>query len=390
MLRFGRYTLSNFGMNILIFSWRGPGHPNAGGAEISTHEHAKGWIKFGHQVTLFTSYYKGAKKDEIIDGVKIIRSGRQFLGVQVEAFKWYLFGNHPEYDLVVDQFHGIPFFTILYVRTKILSFIHEVAKEVWVLNPGSKMFFRISGILGMLLEPYVFKIFYRNIPFMTVSQSTKKDLVGWNIPPKNITVIENGITKPLLKVLPKKEIKKTVIYLGALAKDKGIEEALDVFSRLNKSYDDYQFWIVGKADSAYLKGLRTKCKILSIEQNVKFWGFVNEQKKFELLSRAHVLLNPSIREGWGLVNIEANSVGTPVVAFDVPGCCDSVKNGKTGFLVKAGDNEALSGSLIKLLKEKKVYEVFRKNSIDWANNFSWEKSGKKSLQLIKSLSTKRD
>src|SRR6266498_3127303 len=110
-------------MNILIFSWRGPKHPNAGGAEISTHEHAKGWVKAGHRVTLFTSYFPNSKKEEVIDGIEVKRYGRQMFGVQWEAFVWYLFKPHEKFDLVIDEFHGIPFFTPLYVKVKKMGFI---------------------------------------------------------------------------------------------------------------------------------------------------------------------------------------------------------------------------------------------------------------------------
>src|SRR3989344_3656213 len=118
-------------MNILILSWRGPGHPSAGGAEQVTLEHAKGWVKAGHDVTLFTSFFKDAKRKDLVEGIKIIRSGRQFFEVQFRAFLWYILAKHHKFDLVIDEFHGIPFFTPLYVRSRKLAFIHEVAKEVW-------------------------------------------------------------------------------------------------------------------------------------------------------------------------------------------------------------------------------------------------------------------
>src|SRR5258706_4671434 len=169
-------------MNILIFSWRGPKHPNAGGAELSTQEHAKALVKAGHKVTLFTSSFKGGKSEEWINGVHIIRKGSDVFGVNIEAFFWYLFGNHLNFDLVIDQFHGIPFFTPLYVKVKKLGFIHEVAKEVWWLNPWPKPLNLIPGILGSLLEPLIFKLLYRQIPFMTVSQSATKDMVKLGIP----------------------------------------------------------------------------------------------------------------------------------------------------------------------------------------------------------------
>src|SRR3989339_1635231 len=102
-------------MNILVFSWRDPKHPNRGGAEQVMHEHMKGWLEADHKVTLFSSEYPGSVSKEVLDGVRIVRGGSQYLGVQFEGFKYYL-ANKEQFDLVVDQFHGIPFFTPLYVK----------------------------------------------------------------------------------------------------------------------------------------------------------------------------------------------------------------------------------------------------------------------------------
>src|SRR5438105_1714009 len=96
---------------ILVLSWRDPRHPLAGGAEQVMHEHMKGWIAAGHTVTFFSSRFIGAKSEEDLDGVKIIRKGSQYLTCHIAAFFWYLFGKHEEFDLVVDEFHGWPFFT---------------------------------------------------------------------------------------------------------------------------------------------------------------------------------------------------------------------------------------------------------------------------------------
>src|SRR5258708_25820736 len=102
-------------MNILVFSWRDPMHPLAGGAEQVDHEHHKGWIEAGHKVTLFSSMFKGAKKEQEIDGVKIIRKGNQYTAF-ISAFFWYMFLDQVKFDFVVDEFHGWPFFTPLYIR----------------------------------------------------------------------------------------------------------------------------------------------------------------------------------------------------------------------------------------------------------------------------------
>lgn len=370
-------------MNILIFSWRGPGHPNAGGAEISTHEHAKAWVKAGHGVTLFTSHYQGAREKEAIDGVLLIRRGRQFFEVQWEAFKWYLFENHPKYDLVIDQFHGIPFFTPLYIKTKKLAFIHEVTKEVWKFNQFLPPFNFLIGNVGMIMEPLIFRL-YKNIPFMTVSESTKRDLVDWGIEDDDITIIYNGVNVLPIERLPQKEKKKTLIYLGALAKDKGIEDALRIFSILNDSSSNWQFWVVGKCDLRYLEKLKNQIGKLKLNGKIKFWGYVDEHKKFELLGRSHLLINPSIREGWGLVVIEAARMGTPTVGYNVPGLKDSILDGKTGMLCSSAPG-LLVGKIEELLTNNTRYNEICKNAIIWSNNFSWEKAGKLSLQLISKI-----
>ncbi len=373
-------------MRILIFSWRGPGHPNAGGAEIVTHEHAKGWIKAGHSVTLFTSTFTGAKSEEIVDGVNILRAGSQTLGVHLAAIKWYIFGIHQRYDLIIDQFHGIPFFAPLFVRQKKLGFIHEVTKELWKLNPWPKPLYFIPLILGSLFEPLVFRILYRTIPFMTVSESTKIDLVSWGIPKENIMVVYNGVNIPRIRIYPKEYI-KTLIYLGAISKDKGIEDALKIFSTLNIKRH-WQFWVVGKSEPKYLKFLKKQSEILGIDRILKFWGYVDENKKYELLSRAYILVNPSIREGWGLVVIEAARMGTPTVSFDVPGLRDSISDGKTGLIDKQNSIKSISEKIIDLINDKKRYQKMRKEAIVWGRKFSWEKSSKESLRLIEKISGK--
>jgi len=368
-------------MNILILSWRGPGHPQAGGAEISTHEHAKGWVKAGHKVTLFTSYYPNSKKQERVDGIYIIRRGNQYLDVHMQAIWWYIFGNHPKFDLVVDQFHGIPFFTPFFVRAKKLAFIHETAKEVWSLNEFPPPFNFFVSIFGNILEPLIFA-FYKKIPFMTVSDSTKNDLSDFGINKQNVMVIHNGVYVP--KISEKKEDKTTVVYLGVLTRDKGIETALEVFQRLQERIEDIKFWVVGKGNERYVRFLKSKADSLRIT-DIKFWGYVDETEKFRLLSKSHILINPSIKEGWGIVVIEAAAMGTPTVAFSVPGLKDSIINGKTGYLSKKLTAEGLASKSFELLEDDKKLASMRNNAVSWSKRFSWEKSSAQSLNLINKL-----
>lgn len=368
-------------MRILVFSWRDPKHPLAGGAEQVMHEHMKGWFKAGHTVTLFSSFIKGEKKEEVLDGIRIVRVGHQYLGVQISAFLFYL-KERKNFDFVVDQFHGIPFFTPLYIRKPKVAVIQETARYVWFLNPLPWPFNYLVGLVGFLVEPFIF-LLYKNTPFITGSNSAREDVANFGIPKKNITVVPHGVLiKEPTRPFPKEKI-PTITFLGVLSKDKGIEDALRTFNLLKGKF---QFWVIGKAETkGYEKRIKRLIKKLGLQRKVKFWGFVEKAKKFELLSKAHILINPSTHEGWGLVNIEANAMGTPVVAYKKPGLVNSVKDGISGVLTKENTPEELAYEIGRLFKDEKRYKKLCEGAKDWSKNFSWKKSKALSLEVIRRI-----
>lgn len=373
-------------MNILVFSWRDPKHPLAGGAEQVMHEHMKGWVAAGHDVTLFSSLFNGSLNEEELDGIRIIRRGYQHhLSVQFAGFLYYQKHND-QYDFIVDQFHGMPFFTPLYVQKPKLAIIQEIAQKVWFLNPFPWPINWIYGSVGYILEPLVF-LLYKNTLFMTGSNSAKEDVSKFGIPKNAITIISHGVILDKPKYLPPKEKVKTISYLGILSKDKGIEDALRCFSLL-KAERKCQFWVIGKPETQeYFTHIKKLVNELHMENDIKFWGFVDQKTKFDLLTRSHILINPSVHEGWGLVNIEANAVGTPVVAYKSKGLVDSVKDGISGIITNNNTPEDLAKAVQIIIRDKKRYKIFCKDSVQWSRLFSWDKSRKLSLQLIEKIST---
>jgi glycosyltransferase involved in cell wall biosynthesis len=373
-------------MNILVMSWRDPKHPLAGGAEQVDHEHHKGWIAAGHSVTLFSSVFPGAKKTEEIDGVKIIREGNQILWVQIAAFVWYLFQQHEDFNLVVDEFHGIPFFTPLYIRKPKMAVLQEVAREVWLKNDLHFPLNFIFGYLGYYLEPVFFSL-YKNIPFMVGSNSAKIELSKMGIKKSKIEVVPHGIVLDKPAKLPLKEKINTVVFLGALAKDKGIEDAIRTFEILNNQAD-WRFWIIGKGGEDYVSYLKKLCKKYDIFEKTRFWGFVSQKEKFILLSKSKIMINPSLLEGFGLVNIEANSVTTPVVSYNSPGLTDSVKDGVSGVIVDNNSPEGLAIEVSKIINDEKLYKKLQDGGVNWSKKFNWKESRELSLALVERLGLK--
>lgn len=367
-------------MNILILNWRDPKNPKSGGAEIVTIEHAKAWVKRGHNVTWFTSKFENSSKTEKIDGVNIVRRG-SFLTVFLYAPFYYLFSGN-KFDLVIDEIHGLPFFTPIFARIPKIAFIHEVADEIW-----DYMFPFPVNKIGKIIEPLYFRL-YKNIKFWTDANSTIDDLVKKGIKRKNCIAINCPINNKVLNRLPEKEKIPTFIFVSRVVKMKGIEDVVRAFFYILKELKDASLWIVGDGDKNYLNELRITMKDYSISPKVTFFGRVPDDKKLELMRKAHLLLHASIKEGWGLVVIEAASQGTPSVVYNVAGLRDSVKNNKTGIVLSDNTSKEMAKQVLQLIKNPAKYRSYQKNALTWAKSLTWEKSTQKSMTLLEDVRRK--
>jgi glycosyltransferase involved in cell wall biosynthesis len=133
--------------------------------------------------------------------------------------------------------------------------------------------------------------------------------------------------------------------------------------------------VVGAGDD--MPRLKRRSLQLGLEDRVEFAGFVNENKKIEYMRRAAVFVNPSEKEGWGITNVEAAACGTPVVANNAPGLCDSVVDNETGLLYDENDVRSLALSIQKLLDDGRLRERFGINGRAWAEKFSWDASARR-------------
>lgn len=362
---------------ILILNWRCPHNPLSGGAEKVTFEHAKAWKKNGLDVTWLAGGFSGAKPNEVLEGVNIYRFGTPisiyFFASFLYWFKWR--GN---FDLVIDEIHGIPFLSPLWAwKSKKLAFIHEVAQEIW----DEMLPFPIN-ILGKLYEKIYF-FFYKNTPFLAGSNSTKEDLIRYGISEKNITVIPHGLFLKPIEKFPQKEKGLTLLYVSRLVKMKGIEDAIKIFSEVLRKVPNARFWIVGDGEKNYVDKLHNIVKKYQLENAVTFFGYVDEKKKIKLYQKAHFLLHTSIREGFGLVVIEANSQGTPALTYNTPGLRDVVKNKVNGFTFPKTGYALIADKCVTLYNSQE-YKQLVQSSIQSSKKYNWDKITHQSLQLLSS------
>ena len=361
-------------LKILIFNWRCWINPQMGGAEVFTREVAKRWVKAGHEVTLFTSEFPSCKREEFLDGVKVFRAGGKY-SVYWKAKKYYKKCFSREgYDVVIDEINTRPFLTPRFVNNgeRVVALIHQLAREYWFYETP----FPISYVGYHFLEDRWLRN-YVDVPTATVSESTRQDLLSLGF--KRVFVVPEGLNFTPLSEVPEKEEFHVVVYAGRLKRAKRPDHAIKAFKIVKEKFQNAELWVIG--DGPFRKDLERMA-----EEGVKFFGGLSNEDRRRLLARAWVLVNPSVREGWGLNVIEANALGTPCVAYDVVGLRDSVRNGETGLLVVDGDVETLADAIIKVLSDDGLREGLSRNAIKWARGFSWEKTAEELIRIINLVS----
>lgn len=365
-------------MRILILNWKDIRHPEAGGAERVTHELAKQLVQFGHQVTLFTSTSPQLTSREVIEGVTIIRRGHLW-SVHVLAFITYIITLRQRTDVVIDQIHGIPFFTPLYVRKPLLAWIHEVAGDIW-----RKEFPIPVSTIGIIIEKLYFSLYLR-IPFITDTLSTKKELILYGIPAVAIKVIPLTIDPPV-SVRRRKTKLPTLVYVGRLTPMKRVELLIQSTKLIKPEFPRLKTLIIGDGKPYYVRKLKYLVKELNLESPVRFLGRVTEYRKWRFLATSWLHVHPSLKEGFGLTVLEAAHLGTPTVAFDVGGLRDVIQNGRTGVIVKEETPQALAKTIEKLLKDPERLTRLSRNTLKWSKKLpTWETQSKRLVSLLDRL-----
>lgn len=378
-------------ITILSLSWRDITSPNAGGAEVHTHEMLRRVDKSKFRIYHLSTRTEGQLESEIIDGVIYLRHGNVSTVIFV-AVRFYLL-NRQNIDFVIDQCNTHRFFTPFWVEPKKrIFYIHQLTKEIW--NYSAR--FPLNKA-GKILEEGFLQL-NRNDPVITVSESTKDELIKRGYHVDKIKIIHNGVSfKPWKQEYwCTKEHIPTFIYAGRYSPYKGIDIAVEAVARIRKDYPEVRLWIIGKKDQKYVdKNLMPICNKSQLkwqeassdfpEGDIVSWGYVSEQKKLELLSRSWALLFPSVREGWGIPITEAGCVGTPCIAFDSPGIRDAVDYGKAGYLCTENTIDGLAQQMRKVISDKKVYNSKRKKAYQYSSQFQWEGIGKEFEQFINML-----
>jgi glycosyltransferase involved in cell wall biosynthesis len=351
---------------VLILNERDPRHPAAGGAELHVFEIFSRLAARGYSPTVLCERFPGAPRTERVMGVEVRRLGKVPLYYPNAVAACHRETRNGQVDVVVECLNKLPFLSPLYSRVPVLALSHHLF--------GTTAFQQVAWPIaaGVWLAEKLIPLAFRHRPFLTISESSRQDLIGRGVDGERIQVSLCGIHTPSIEPDITTPRPPHVVYLGRLAHYKRVDVMLEALSTLRPRFPDLQITIVGRGPAR--ERLEQLAGELGLLERTHFAGFVGDDERDRIVAGARVCVCPSEKEGWGLTVIESNAVGTPVVAADAPGLRESVREGETGFLVRAGDVSGFASRIGELLEDDALSAQMSQAALRWSHAFDWDRA----------------
>jgi glycosyltransferase involved in cell wall biosynthesis len=217
----------------------------------------------------------------------------------------------------------------------------------------------------------------------------RKMLVELGIPKSKVKVLPNGINTEKFRPNEKVKAENLLLFVGRLDPKKGLPILLKA---LNYLKINVQLVIIGPPSRPwFFKELLMLIRAVNEKtvHKVMYLGVLKTDDVIKWYQRASIFVCPSLSELFGIVNLEALACATPVVATNVGGIPEVVRNGEHGILVPPNDAEKLAEAIEYLLNNKDVRRKFGKNGRRWvAENFSSEAVTKRLCQIYDEMMEK--
>ncbi|MCD7781236.1 MAG: glycosyltransferase family 4 protein [Methanosphaera sp.] len=286
--------------------------------------------------------------------------------------------NLSGYDIIDCQ--GFPYFSCysswartLMNKSKLVITVHEVWNDYWYDYLGS------LGIFGKIVEK---GIFHLTPNVVCVSKLTQKNML-MNHDPGNKMIIANGVDTSIIKRLDASKEHFNVIYAGRFIPEKHVDLLIKSISIVREDYPDISCLIVGEGPTRDCLG--DLVVEFGLEDNITFRDFYEEQ--FELyfnMKNCDVFVLPSIREGFGIVVIEANCCGSPVITIDSPmNAAKDLIGSDNGWVVR-DDVEALARCISSIMANG-ISSTQRKRCMEFASSYDWDNITSKTLGYYKDI-----
>jgi len=355
-----------------VVAWRDLDDPEAGGSEIHAHEVLSRWAAAGVDVRLWTSRVDGAAREVERAGYSVTRVAGRYAVFPRTALRG-LTGRIGSGDGMVEIWNGMPFLSPLWSHRPRAVFLHHVHAEMWQM-----VLSRALARVGHTVEHVVAPPFYRHQPIVTLSESSKREIIErLGFSSDQITVAPPGID-PRFSVGGAKAPEPLVVTVGRLVPVKRFGWFIDAMAKLRAEHPDLRAVVVGEGYER--PALEAQVRAGDAEEWLSLPGRLGDQELVDLYRRAWLVVSTSVREGWGMTLTEAGACGTPAVATRIAGHEDAVSHGESGLLVDTMDDVVTAAAAI--LSDDQLRGRLGEGAVRTAERFTWDRTALVSFGVL--------
>jgi glycosyltransferase involved in cell wall biosynthesis len=357
---------------VSMLAWRDLDDPEAGGSEVHASMVAALWGQAGIEVTMRTSYAAGRPRVSWRDGYRVVRKAGRYM-VFPRAAMAEMLKRHGPRDGLVEIWNGMPFFSPVWATGPRIVFLHHLHAEMWQMTLPPRL-----AALGNALESRVAPPLYHRTPIVTLSSSSKEELVeDMGFRSDRVTVVPPGVD-PRFAPGGAKSPTPLIVAAGRLVPVKRFEEVIEVLLRAKERQPELEAVIVGEG---YRRdALEAQLRERSAEKWIRLAGRVSDTELIDLYRRAWLVVSAAAREGWGMTITEAGACGTPAVATRIAGHRDAVDDGRSGLLVDTRDE--FVDAVDQVLRDRELRARLAAAAVEHASRFTWAATARGTLEVL--------
>jgi glycogen synthase len=218
--------------------------------------------------------------------------------------------------------------------------------------------------------------------------SMGKILESYDVDKSKVRVVPNGVDPEKFKLANREDVRRQfgldnelcVLFVGSLIPRKGLPFLVEAAEKIVKQEPQTKFLIVG--EGPLRNQLQASITSQNLSGNFKFLGNLKDKQLSDVYNCADVFALPSIQEGQGIVLLEAEASTVPVVAFNVGGVGEAVRNGETGYLVKLGNIEEFAEAIVRLLSDRALHDKMGADGRRFVmENYTWDICSQRMLEV---------
>lgn len=340
----------------------------------------------GFDIIVLAPHYYRSKKFEIIENMKIYRFP-YFYPYKYQKL-CYNGGILSNLKSIIAQIQ-LPLFIFAYIyyilkitKNEKIDLIHAH----WIIPSG----FVVSIVKSIIKKPFIVSVhgsdiasannsfirciirhILRKVDICTANSNATKDLIlAANGSYKRVDIIPMGVDTDKFEPFVQNK-KQIILSVSRLNKNKGIDYLIDAMPKVVHKFSNVKLIVVG--DGPEKDNLTNKIRKLNLENSVSLVGAIKNRDLPYYYNISDIFVLPSLKEGLGVVLLEAMACGTPVIGSNIGGIRDIIVDGQNGSFIEPGNSNNIAEKIIWILSNQEIRDTFSENGLKTVRErFSWD------------------